>query len=121
MPKAKKQDTTEKNVKPVDSEAKVTGSELLVSDTAVDNLIDNMATATDNSKTHKTLTISATSKISCELNDVWYSFSFSEIRQILDDSNMAKERQDLWDAVNLEVDNQVQDVIQMLKHPGATT
>ena len=34
--------------------------------------------------------------------------------EILDDSNMEKERQDLWDSVNVEVDNQVQDVVDML-------
>ncbi len=118
MPKTKK-NPEDKKPDAVIETGNSSNSDVDVADVAVDAVVDDMTT--EASKTHKTLTISATSKVSCELNDVWYSFSFSEIRQILDDSNMEKERQDLWDTVNLEVDNQCQDVIQMLKHPGATT
>ena len=88
-----------------------------IEDIAVDKVVEDVAE--ENTSTYKTINISATSKISCELNDVWYSFSFSEIRQILKDDNMEKQRQDLWDTVNMEVDKQVQDVIYMLKNPGA--
>lgn len=63
-------------------------------------------------------TISATSKISCELSGVWYAFTYSEVRHINDDSNMELERQKLWDTVNVEVDKQCQDVIDMIKNPG---
>lgn len=72
----------------------------------------------DNSKKNRTTMISATSKISCELNGVWYSFSFCETKSIADDSNMEVERQKLWDTVNVEVDKQCQDVIEMIKNPG---
>lgn len=70
-------------------------------------------------KTYSVRTISATSKVSVQLNDVWYAFSFSETRDIHNDENMNKERADLWDTVNAEVDNQVQYVLDTLKNPGA--
>ncbi len=70
-------------------------------------------------KTYSVRTISATSKVSVQLNDVWYAFSFSETRDIHKDENMNKERADLWDTVNAEVDNQVQYVLDTLKNPGA--
>ena len=79
---------------------------------------DNKLGECDNSNKNKTTMISATSKISCELNGVWYAFSFCETRSIVDDSNMEKERQNLWDTVNVEVDKQCQDVIDMIKNPG---
>lgn len=70
-------------------------------------------------KTYSVRTISATSKVSVQLNDVWYAFSFSETRDIHKDENMNKERANLWDTVNAEVDNQVQYVLDTLKNPGA--
>lgn len=70
-------------------------------------------------KTYSVRIISATSKVSVQLNDVWYAFSFSETRDIHKDENMNKERADLWDTVNAEVDNQVQYVLDTLKNPGA--
>lgn len=73
---------------------------------------------TETKSSYTVRTISATSKVSVQLNDVWYAFSFSETRDINDDSNMSKERADLWDKVNAEVDNQVQYVIDTLKNPG---
>lgn len=70
-------------------------------------------------KTYSVRTISATSKVSVQLNDIWYAFSFSETRDIHKDENMNKERANLWDTVNAEVDNQVQYVLDTLKNPGA--
>lgn len=67
--------------------------------------------------THKTVMIKATSRVATCLKDVWYSFEQTETRQILDDSDMESEREDLWNTVNSEVDKQVQDVISILKGP----
>lgn len=52
--------------------------------------------------------IRASSKVSVQLNDVWYAFEFSESRVVKDDTKIAEIRNDLWNTVNNEVDNQVQ-------------
>ena len=52
--------------------------------------------------------IRASSKVSVQLNDVWYAFEFSETREVTDDSRIEEIRNDLWNTVNNEVDNQVQ-------------
>ena len=52
--------------------------------------------------------IRASSKVSVQLNDVWYAFEFSESRAVKNDSRIAEIRNDLWNTVNNEVDNQVQ-------------
>jgi hypothetical protein len=59
--------------------------------------------------------ISATSKVSTELEGCWYSFSFSESREVNDDSDMDAARLDLWNTVHTEVDNQVQYTIESIK------
>lgn len=85
-------------------------------DNVVEDVTNNVCEEVIQPK-HKTVMISATSKISACLSDVWYAFSYTESRQIIDDSNMEEERQNLWDTVNVEVDKQVQDVVDMLKNP----
>ena len=59
--------------------------------------------------------ISATSKVSTELDGVWYSFSFSESREVHDDENLADARLDLWNTVHTEVDNQVSYTIESIR------
>lgn len=59
--------------------------------------------------------IKAVSRVATQLNDVWYSFEFTETRKINNDSNIAEERQKLWDTVNAEVDNQVQYTLDSIK------
>ena len=65
---------------------------------------------------NRTKFISATSKVSAELNSVWYAFSFTESVEINDDSNIEDERQKIWNTVNSQVDTQVQDVIFAIKN-----
>lgn len=59
--------------------------------------------------------ISATSKVSTELDGVWYSFSYSESREVHDDENIADARLDLWNTVHTEVDNQVSYTIESIR------
>ncbi len=59
-------------------------------------------------KPFKVKAIHATSRISTQLNETWYSFQYDETREIVDDSQISDIRADLWNVVNGEVDNQVQ-------------
>lgn len=72
-------------------------------------------TTTSSKKPVVTRLISATSKVSTELEGVWYSFSYSESREVNDDSNIEDARLDLWNTVHSEVDNQVSYTIDSLK------
>lgn len=89
-------------------------------DDIVDGIVENtinsdIVSNASNPTKRKTVLISATSKVSAQLKDVWYGFTFTESRQIFDDSDIESERQDLWNTVNVEVDNQVQDVMELIK------
>lgn len=66
-------------------------------------------------KSTTTRLISATSKVSTSLDDVWYSFSYSESREVHDDENIAEARLDLWNTVHTEVDNQVSYTIESIR------
>ena len=66
-------------------------------------------------KSTTTRLISATSKVSTSLDDVWYSFSYSESREVHDDENIADARLDLWNTVHTEVDNQVSYTIESIR------
>ena len=74
--------------------------------------------ATTTTKPKKAVTtrlISATSKVSTELDGNWYSFSYSESREVHDDENIADARLDLWNTVHTEVDNQVSYTIESIR------
>ena len=74
--------------------------------------------ATTTTKPKKAVTtrlISATSKVSTELDGNWYSFSYSESREVHDDGNIADARLDLWNTVHTEVDNQVSYTIESIR------
>lgn len=72
----------------------------------LNSIPENNSTAAD--KPFKVKAIHATSRISTQLNETWYSFQYDETREIIDDSQIANIRADLWNTVNGEVDNQVQ-------------
>ena len=59
--------------------------------------------------------ISATSKVSTELDGNWYSFSFSESREVYDDEDIESARLDLWNTVHTEVDTQVSYTIESIR------
>ena len=57
-------------------------------------------------------TIRATSRVSIKVKETFYTLEYTEERMIpdIDDVNLTAEKKALWDAVNNEVDKQVQDV-----------
>ena len=57
--------------------------------------------------------ISATSRASVKIKDSYYTLEYSEERIIpdIEGVNIEVERTALWDAVNTEVDNQIQETI----------
>ena len=69
----------------------------------------------DTKYTSKAITtqISATSRASVKVRDNYYTVEYTEERTIpqIDDIDIAKEREILWDCVNNEVDNQIEDII----------
>lgn len=79
-----------------------------VVDTAMQDIYEDYVTNENVEKPFKIKAIRAVSRVSSQLNDTWYSFEFSETREILDDSKISEIRADLWNTVNGEVDNQVQ-------------
>ena len=92
--------------------------------TIVDEITDDSVVKTTKRKSIKstkpakpvtTRMIRATSKVSTSLDDVWYSFEFSETREVHDDENIEEARMDLWNTVHTEVDNQVAYTIESIK------
>lgn len=61
----------------------------------------------------KTTTIRATSRISTKVRDTYYTFEYCEERQIEENDDLEKERADLWETCNNEVDAQVTEVMDM--------
>lgn len=84
-----------------------------------------MATATKTKKTTKKAyeskavinKITATSRMSIKINDNFYTIEYSEERLIPDvnDIDVIKERELLWEQVNSEVDNQIEDIYELYK------
>jgi hypothetical protein len=65
----------------------------------------------------KITSIKATSRASIKIRDNFYTLEYSEERVIPDlpDVDIIKEKEILWDAVNAEVDAQIEDVIKSFK------
>lgn len=61
--------------------------------------------------------ISATSRVAVKIRDNFYTIEYSEERSIPDveDVDMKKERQMLFDDVNATVDDQVEDIVKSFK------
>lgn len=61
--------------------------------------------------------ISGTSKATVQINNNYYSFSYTEERQlpVEDDVNIELERELLWDTLNSEVDKQVEQIVNLYK------
>ena len=72
------------------------------------NVYDDESTDYESEKPYKVKAIRAVSRVSACLQETWYCFEFSETREIVDDTKIAEIRNDLWNTVNNEVDNQVQ-------------
>ena len=57
--------------------------------------------------------ITATSRASVKIKDSYYTVEYSEERIVPQDIvvNLEEERKELWDKVNSEVDNQIQEIL----------
>ena len=116
MAQAKKTTSTKKVPDTVKTQTPVGSDEL----NAPEELAQELTTkstkkVTKPKKAVTTKLISATSKVSTELDGVWYSFSYSESREVHDDENIADARLDLWNTVHTEVDNQVSYTIESIR------
>ena len=62
--------------------------------------------------------ISATSRASVKIRDSYYTLEYSEERIIpdIEGVNIERERLELWNTVNNEVDNQIQETIDAVRH-----
>ena len=58
-----------------------------------------------------TTVIRADSGLTREINGTYYKFTFSEERVIPEGADLEAEKAALWDAVNAEVDNQLESVL----------
>ena len=65
----------------------------------------------------KPIFIEAHSRVSVKLNDTFYTFEFVERRDLPDDGqyNTELEKKALWKDVHQQVDQQVEDVVNMIK------
>ena len=66
----------------------------------------------------KTVKISGTSKATVQIKNNYYSFSYSEERELPEDDsrvNIEKERELLWETLNAEVDRQIEEITQLYK------
>lgn len=63
----------------------------------------------------KTTSIRATSRTSIKLGDNFFTVEYSEERSVSEDCNIEEERETLWDDVNREVDNQIDDIQDMYR------
>lgn len=64
-----------------------------------------------------TNTIKATSRASIKINDSYYTIEYSEERIIpnIEGVDIAKEKQFLWEDVNAECDNQIEDILKTFR------
>jgi len=59
-----------------------------------------------------TTSIKASSRASIKVGDNYYTIEYTEERSVPEDCNLDEERTYLWETVNGEVDNQIQDIIE---------
>ena len=60
----------------------------------------------------KTTTIKASSRASVKVGDNFYTIEWTEERTIQPKDDIEEERTLLWDDVNREVDNQIEDILE---------
>lgn len=67
----------------------------------------------------KTVKISATSKATVQFQNNYYSFAYSEERELPEDDSrvdLEKERELLWETLNSEVDKQLAEIEELYKN-----
>ena len=72
-----------------------------------------MSNDTDYTPKATTTQIRATSRASVKVRESYYTVEYSEERTIpnIEGVNLEEEKKLLWDAVNNEVDNQIEDIV----------
>ena len=116
MAQTKKTTNTKKIPDTVKTQVPVGSDELNTPEELAQELTTKSAKkVTKPKKAVTTKLISATSKVSTELDGVWYSFSYSESREVHDDEDIEAARLDLWNTVHTEVDNQVSYTIESIR------
>lgn len=60
----------------------------------------------------KTTKIEASLKITPKIKDTYYSFTYTEERQVMDDDNVEQEKNKLWDDVYNTVATQINSTIE---------
>jgi hypothetical protein len=77
----------------------------------------NMSNDTNYERKAITTQIRATSRASVKVSESYYTVEYSEDRTIpdIDCVNIEEERRILWDDVNTEVDNQIEDILRSFK------
>lgn len=66
----------------------------------------------------KTVKISGTSKATVQIKNNYYSFAYSEERELPSDDlevSLEKEREILWECLNAEVDKQIEQITELYK------
>lgn len=63
-----------------------------------------------------TTTIKASSRESIKLGDNYFTVEFTEERSVPEDCDLEEERALLWDDVNEEIDQQIDDIVDMYKN-----
>ena len=63
----------------------------------------------------KVSSIRATSRCACKIKDNFYTVEYTEERTLDDGDDIEKERADLWNTVNSEVDNQIEEIFETFK------
>lgn len=66
----------------------------------------------------KVIKILGTSKATVQIKNNYYSFSYSEERELPEDQSrvdIEKERELLWETLNSEVDNQINEIMKLYK------
>ncbi len=62
-----------------------------------------------------TTSIKASSRMSVNIDKNYFTVEFTEERSVPQNCDLEKEREALWDAVNEEVDNQIQTIYNVFK------
>lgn len=63
----------------------------------------------------KILTIKANSRASVKIFDNYFTVEYAEERSVDENDNIEVQREDLWETVNAECDDQVQTIIKTFK------
>lgn len=63
----------------------------------------------------KTTLIKASSRASVKVRDSYYTVEYTEERSVDEQDNVDTEREKLWNDVNIQVDNQIEEIFNTFK------